>query len=123
MSSRVGRHAPLLGCVLFIVLGHLLIGERYGVHRDEMYFVACGRQLAAGYVDHPPLVPALARAACALGSCDVGSLRLPSLIGRIATVVLAIALVRRLGGGVFADTVAGLAIVLAPAYLRMGKIL
>jgi hypothetical protein len=122
-APRVGRHAPLLGCVLLIVVGHLLIGSRYGVHRDEMYFVACGRQLAAGYVDHPPLVPAVARGACSVGGCGTGSLRLPSLVARVAAVVLTILLVRTLGGGPFAQTMAGLAVVFAPAYLRMGKIL
>lgn len=123
MPTRIRRHAPLLGCVSLIVLGHVLVGDRYGVHRDEMYFVACGRQLAGGYVDHPPLVPTLARAACSLGGCGVHSLRFPSLVARMGTVAVAVALVRALGGGAFAATVAGLAIVFAPAYLRMGKIL
>lgn len=113
----------MLGCLLLIVVGHFLIGKRYGVHRDEMYFVACGRQLAAGYVDHPPFVPSLARATSSLGGCGVGSLRIPSLIARIAAVVLTFVLVRALVGGSFAQTLAGLAVVFAPAYLRMGKIL
>lgn len=109
--------------MLLVVAGHLLVGARYGMHGDEMYFVACGRRLAAGYVDHPPLVPLIARAACAFGGCDVVGLRVAPLLARIATIVLTIALVRSLSGGLFAETIAGLAIVFAPAYLRMGKIL
>ena len=28
---------------------------RYGIFRDEMYYLACSRHMAWGYVDHPPL--------------------------------------------------------------------
>ncbi len=88
-----------------------------------MYFVECGRHLAAGYVDHPPLVPLVARVACALGDCGVGALRLGPLVARVVTVALTVLLVRRLGGKGFAQWIAGLAVILAPAFLRMGKIL
>ena len=36
---------------------HLAVVGRYGYHGDELYFLECGRHLAFGYVDHPPLVP------------------------------------------------------------------
>lgn len=119
----LARHAPVIVCVVLLVAAHLLVGARYGLHRDEMYFVACGRRLAAGYVDHPPFVPLVARVACAFGGCDVVGLRLPSLLARIAALVLSLRMVRTLGGGRFAETVTGLAMVFAPAFLRMGKIL
>lgn len=45
--------------VLYIVavklLLHLLTVARYGIFRDEMYYLACSRHMAWGYVDHPPL--------------------------------------------------------------------
>src|ERR1035438_10162438 len=37
------------------LLLHLLTATRYGVFRDEMYYVACSQHLAWGYVDHPPM--------------------------------------------------------------------
>src|ERR1019366_10753240 len=38
------------------LLLHLLTASRYGPFRDELYYVACSDHLAAGYVDHPPLI-------------------------------------------------------------------
>jgi hypothetical protein len=33
----------------------------YGLFRDEMYYIVCGRHLAWGYVDQPPMVALAAR--------------------------------------------------------------
>ena len=33
--------------------------QGYGWFRDEFYYLACSRHLDFGYVDHPPLAPAL----------------------------------------------------------------
>jgi hypothetical protein len=113
----------LLGCVLLVLAIHLPIFTAYGIHGDELYFVECGKHLAAGYVDHPPLVPFLARVACQLGGCSVAALRIAPLLSRVLSVVLTIVLVRRLGGGAFAQWCAGAAVVLAPAFMRMGNML
>lgn len=53
-------------CALKAVV-HLLVAARFGYHGDELYFLECGRHLAFGYVDHPPLIPWIARAVEALG--------------------------------------------------------
>src|SRR6516162_1446210 len=37
------------------LLLHLVTAARYGIFRDEMYYLACAQRLAWGYVDHPPL--------------------------------------------------------------------
>jgi hypothetical protein len=37
------------------LLVHLLTNGRSGYFRDELYYIACARHLAFGYVDQPPL--------------------------------------------------------------------
>lgn len=102
---------------------HVALIDRYGYHRDELYFIACGARLALGYVDHAPLVPWIAALAGLLFDHSLFGLRiLPALAGG-ATVLLTARLVRELGGGPRAVLLAGIAVVIPPAYLRMSKIL
>jgi hypothetical protein len=114
--------------VLFAVVSaklalHLPVLVRYDWNRDELYFLECGRHLAAGYVDHAPLVPWIARLCEATFGAELAAIRLPSLLAGAAAVALAVVLARDLGGGRWAQLVAGLAALAPPAYLRMGSIL
>ena len=53
-------YATGFAIVLFIaglrLLLHLLTANRYGVFRDEMYYLDCARHLDWGYVDQPPAI-------------------------------------------------------------------
>ena len=51
------------GLIVGAITSGLLVAVsgRYGYHRDELYFLACGQHLAFGYPDQPPLVPMLSR--------------------------------------------------------------
>ena len=55
---------------------HLSTAQRYGVFRDELYYVACGAHLDFGYVDHPPFVALVARLAHELFGTSLLGLRL-----------------------------------------------
>lgn len=119
---------PLDWPVLVVLLGarcllYLLFGGRYGFHQDEMYFIDCGCHLAFGYVDHPPLVPFLARVATALFGDSLHGLRFFPMLSGAGTVTLAALLARAWGGGRCAQFVAGLCVLLAPAFLFMGNML
>ena len=107
--------------VLYIVaaklLLHLLTVARYGIFRDEMYYLACSRHMAWGYVDHPPLTVWMAWfSRVALGSSPLGVRLLPIVAGA-AVVWLAGALAREMGGGRFAQGLAALAVLVVPIYL------
>jgi len=113
----------LAGFVALKLLLHLPILTRYGFHHDELYFIACGAHPAWGYVDHPPLVPALARLATTLFGESLFGLRILATLAGAATVLLTGLLARRLGGGRFAQAVACLAVLVAPVFLRTGNLL
>jgi hypothetical protein len=53
-----------VGALVTVLL--IVVAGGYGYHRDELYFLACGRRLAWGYPDQPPLVPLVARAVSAI---------------------------------------------------------
>jgi hypothetical protein len=99
------------------MLLHLSMVARYGIFRDEMYYLACSRHMAWGYVDHPPFtvwVAWISRAV--LGSSPLGVRLLPILAGA-AVVWLAGTLAREMGGGRFAQGMAALAVFVVPLYL------
>lgn len=110
--------------IFAIVAGMLHLGTswRYGYFRDELYFIACSKHLAWGYVDQPPLVAVAALISRPTGY-DLTALRLLPIVAAALTVFLAVAMTNELGGGRFAQILAGIATMLAPAYLLLGNTL
>jgi hypothetical protein len=107
--------------VLYIVVAklllHLSMVARYGIFRDEMYYLACSRHMAWGYVDHPPFTVWIAWfSRVVLGDSPLGVRLIPILAG-VAVVWFAGALAREMGGGRFAQGMAALAVVVVPIYL------
>lgn len=119
------RPAPLSRVVLVLagvkLLAHLLTAGAFGYSYfvDELYFLACAKHLAWGYVDLPPLLPALTAIPVNLVGESLVAVRvLPALAGA-ALVVLAGLLAREMGGGWRSQALAALATLLAPAYLAV----
>jgi hypothetical protein len=117
------------GMVIVLVLAavklvaHLAVASRYGIFRDELYFLACSEHLDWGYVDQPPLIAAIAWfARRAFGDSLLALRLLPALAGA-GKVVLAGLLARALGGGRYAQALAALAVLVAPIYLGIDHIL
>ena len=103
--SRLLAAAPLLlGLAVTVLL--LAVSARYGFHRDEFYYLASGRHPAWGYVDNPPLTPALARWQAALFGVSPTALRVVPALAIGLCVVLTGRLARELGGDRFAAAVA-----------------
>jgi 4-amino-4-deoxy-L-arabinose transferase-like glycosyltransferase len=100
---------PVLSIAAAMVALELAVAARYGYHRDELYFLACARHLAWGYVDQPPLVPFVAWLSPKLFGNSVVALRIfPALAGGF-TVVFTALTARELGGARSAQVVASLA--------------
>src|SRR3984893_14627046 len=60
------------------------VADRYGWHRDELYYLASSRHLALGYVDYPPVTPLLARVDQAIFPGSLPGLRLLTVLpGRL----------------------------------------
>ncbi len=109
---------PLAFAALKLAL-HALAMTHYGYFRDELYYIACSKHLAWGYVDQPPFSIALLALDRALFGDSLVALRwLPALSGAI-TVVLVGLLVRRFGGGRFAQSLACLCAVMPPVWLAV----
>jgi hypothetical protein len=101
------------------LLFHLLTFRGYGFFRDELYYLACAEHLDWGYVDHPPLIAWITALVRATLGDSLFALRLLPALAAAATVWLVVAIARRLGGGPFAQGLAGLAAMLAPVYLSL----
>lgn len=98
----------------------MALAGRWGYHRDEPYYVVGGRNLDWGYVDHPPLTPALASLSdLVFDSRLAGHRVLPALVSA-ALLVVAAGTARRLGGSGWAAAVAALAAFACPMLLGTG---
>jgi len=113
-ASKIGRPVrppfawPALGAVAVTVGAVLVAGSGgYGYHRDELYFLRAGNQLAFGYVDQPPLTPVLARLASEVFGDSLIGLRLASAMAAGLVVLCAGLLAREFGGGRGAQALAG----------------
>jgi 4-amino-4-deoxy-L-arabinose transferase-like glycosyltransferase len=89
---------------------HLWANGGFGIFRDELYYIVCGWHLSWGYMDQPPLSPAVAAASYAVFGTWLPGFRLVPALCFAATVALTVQLTRLLGGGRYAAWLAGLSI-------------
>lgn len=100
---------------------HLLVSPGYGYHRDELYSLAAGQRLAWGYVDQPPVTPAVARLVTEVFGDSLPALRLVPALGHGVLVVLAWLLAREFGGGRIARTLAAATVAASGLFLAIGN--
>src|SRR3977135_2525889 len=99
------------------LLLHIFTSVRhYGYFRDELYYLDMARHLDWGYVDSAPLIAVYAKIALWMGG-SLAALRILPAIAGAALVALTILIARELGGGRYAQLLAGVAILLCPAIL------
>jgi hypothetical protein len=125
IEARTPLRPSLLLAILFAILAFLVhfLSSLWGTHlgygffRDELYFLICGRHLAWGYVDQPPLVALQARLAEILFGVSPTGIRIFSFMAAGITVGLTGLLTWQLGGRRPAQVLAMTAVVAAPVFL------
>ncbi|MES2220785.1 MAG: glycosyltransferase family 39 protein [Acidobacteriota bacterium] len=106
-------------------IGNLLAQHfGYGIFRDEMYYIVCGRHLAWGYVDQAPMVALQARVAeLVFGFHHLAFLRSFSALAGAAKIFLTGILTWQLGGRRIAQVMSMIAVLTAPVYLAIDSFL
>jgi hypothetical protein len=105
------------------LLVQLYSGLQYGYFRDELYYLACSRHLAWGYVDQPPLIALITWIVrSTIGESLAAVHFLPAVAGACEVVLTAL-IARELGGGKFAQWFAALAALVAGGILAMDSFL
>jgi 4-amino-4-deoxy-L-arabinose transferase-like glycosyltransferase len=112
----------ILGFAAIKFAFHLFASAHYHYFRDELYYIACGRHLDWGFVDHPPLIAIYARIGELLGPSLRGFRFLATMAGTLRIVLTGV-LAARLGGSRAAQALACGAVLLAPIYLGIDTIL
>ena len=119
------RRSGLAGYSLIVPLAmtailHFFAGTRYGLFRDELYYISCANRLHWAYVDHPGFsVWLLAAARKLFGDGDAVVRNLSMVISLLS--ILAIGqLTRVMGGSSRAVLLAGLAVAAAPVFRVTG---
>jgi Dolichyl-phosphate-mannose-protein mannosyltransferase len=119
------REAGLAVAVIAVVklALHLLADRNYGYLNDELYYMACARHLAWGYVDQPPLIVFVTWLVRAVLGDSLSAIRLLPALSGTARVLLTGLITRELGGGGFAQGLAALCVLVAPGFLALDHFL
>lgn len=115
LEGSVVRAARLPAVALGLVL--TLTSQGYGYFRDELYF----RMLppAWGYVDQPPLVPAVTRVLASVAD-QPWLLRVPATAAMVVTVFVVAAITREVGGSAVAQRLSAWAFAVSGVALSFG---
>ncbi len=122
------RHRPPVAwsLVLPVAAAELALlvatANRYGYHRDELYFRVAARHPAWGYDDQPALTPLLGRLSESVFGEDPRGLRVVSAVAIAIVVVLVALIARELGAGRAGQAVAALATAASGAAMAVGHL-
>lgn len=125
-SHRIFANSPANWIILIAAsvkfMLQVYIAPGYGYFGDELYTMALSRHLAFGYVDLPPLVPALMAASRAfLGESMLAFHVVPALAGALMLVFICL-VTKEMGGGRFAILISALLTIGVPVWLSLDSI-
>ena len=121
LPALAWRGMAVVCALLAVVL--LFASSRYGYHRDELYFIACGQHLAWSYPDQGMLTPLLAATFDALGHGSLVVFRLPAVASVVGAAWLTGLTARELGGRTRAQVLATLTVAVSTVGLLAGHLL
>ncbi|MBD3232487.1 MAG: phospholipid carrier-dependent glycosyltransferase [candidate division Zixibacteria bacterium] len=113
----------LLVLALSKLLIHLLISNNFGYFADELYYKVASERLAFGYIDFQPLIAFIIKAAVFIFGDSVSGLRVLAAVAGATLVFLTGVITRELGGNKFAQGIAALAVIIAPAFLGISNLM
>jgi Dolichyl-phosphate-mannose-protein mannosyltransferase len=96
---------------------HMITAGRYGYFRDELYYLACARHLAFGYVDQPPMIALVAWLTVHTLGTSLYALHFLPALACAGMIYLTAVIAHELGGGRFAQSLAALSTALTAVYL------
>ena len=103
--------ALLIYIALATVILHLVLGNRYGIHRDELATLEDARHLAWGYPAYPPVTPFFGRISLELFGTSIRGFRFFAGLAQAIAVVLTGLMARDMGARRGAQLVAAVAAV------------
>ena len=122
MINITGNKNPLfLLSILSIIVFCLLIFSStvkpYGFFIDELYFIACSKRLAWGYIDQPPLSLLLLAPVVKIFGPNIIAIRVLPALCCASTVFITGLLVKKLGGSLISMLLASFSVALLPIFL------
>jgi 4-amino-4-deoxy-L-arabinose transferase-like glycosyltransferase len=121
---RAPCHLAIAFAVIAVIALHLVVSliTPFEIHRDELLYLAMGRNLSLFAMDFPPFIAIVAELQRALFGDALWSIRLSPALAHGATVLMSALIAWRLTGGRFAQVVAMTAAATAPLYMRAGTL-
>src|SRR5580698_7404310 len=125
LKAALWLAAVFTGAKVLLTFGLTLYTQKigYSYFRDEFYYIACGRHLAWGYVDHGPIVAVQARLGEWLFGDSVFAIRILSALAGGLMVFLGGLVTWALGGQRSAQALAMLGLICCPQYIGTDGIL
>jgi 4-amino-4-deoxy-L-arabinose transferase-like glycosyltransferase len=96
---------------------HMLTAANYGYFCDELYTIALSKHLAFGYVDLPPLVPALVALSRTIFGESLFAMHIFPALAGAATLVFVCLIIKEMGGKLFAIGLSALGYIMVPIWL------
>src|SRR5205807_4853468 len=121
IEALFGRFVTRWVIGIFVLFEIAAVFGPYGHFIDELYYLACARHLAWGYVDHPPLSIGVLALASAIGGTSKLAIRLPAIAAVAGSIAVTGLLARHFGGGAFASLLAAICAATSPIALILGS--